>query len=178
MERLTELHYKKSDGYYMKCSGTCTKDTCECCDNLWLLLQRLGAYEDTGMGPEEILSAADMAKVACALHELNQYREILGDGCDLGRLRELVEADRDGRCVVFPCKVGDKVWIVRTVQDGKSTKEVCEFGKIKRISVDAHGTFLLGDYCHTLNAEKIGKSAFLAREAAQQALRGSAENGT
>ena len=38
---------------------------------------------------------------------------ILGDTYDLDHLRELVEADKDGRCVVLPCKVGDKVyWIV------------------------------------------------------------------
>ena len=29
--------------------------------------------------------------------------DILGDEYDLDRLRELVEADRDGRCVVLPC---------------------------------------------------------------------------
>lgn len=35
--------------------------------------------------------------------------EYMGDDYDLDRLRELVEADRDGRCVVLPCKVGDKM---------------------------------------------------------------------
>lgn len=113
-----------------------------------------------------ILGALDMAKVACALHELNKYKELGG----LDYLRQLVEAERDGRCVAPPCKVGDKVWIVRTAQDGKSTKEVFGFGKIKRIYVDDHGTFLVGDYCHTLNAERIGKTAFTTREAAEQAL--------
>ena len=33
---------------------------------------------------------------------LGTIEEILGDGYDLDRLRELVEADRDGRCVVLP----------------------------------------------------------------------------
>lgn len=59
--------------------------------------QKLDAYESTGMEPEDILNATDMAKVACALRELNQYKE-LGD---LDRLRELVEADREGRCVML-----------------------------------------------------------------------------
>lgn len=44
--------------------------------------------EDTSLEPQEILSAADMAKVACALHELNQYKE-LGT---LDRLRCAVES--------------------------------------------------------------------------------------
>lgn len=31
--------------------------------------------------------------------------DILGDTYDLDRLRELVEADKDGRCVVMPCGI-------------------------------------------------------------------------
>ena len=38
-------------------------------------VDRLAAYEGTGLEPEEILSAVDMAKIACALHELNAYKE-------------------------------------------------------------------------------------------------------
>ena len=34
-------------------------------------VDRLAAYEDTGLEPEEIFSAVDMAKIACALRELN-----------------------------------------------------------------------------------------------------------
>ena len=38
--------------------------------------KRLAAYEDTGLEPEEIFSAVDMAKIACALRELNVYKEL------------------------------------------------------------------------------------------------------
>lgn len=60
--------------------------------------KRLAAYEGTGLEPEEILSAVDMAKIACALHELNAYKD-LGP---IDRLRELAQADKEGRCVVLP----------------------------------------------------------------------------
>ena len=33
----------------------------------------------------------------------------LPDGYDLGRLKELAEADKEGRCLVLPCKVGDTI---------------------------------------------------------------------
>lgn len=33
-------------------------------------------------------------------------KDIIGADYDLDRLRELVEADRDGRCVVLPCNAG------------------------------------------------------------------------
>lgn len=41
-------------------------------------------------------------ELAAWLSELKKLREILGDNYDLTRLRHLVEADRDGRCVVLP----------------------------------------------------------------------------
>lgn len=34
-------------------------------------------------------------------YDLEDWQEILGEDYDLDRLRELVEADRDGRCVVY-----------------------------------------------------------------------------
>lgn len=61
-----------------------------------------------------ILGALDMAKVACALHELNKYKELGG----LDYLRQLVEAERDGRCVVSPFKPGDQVWVVERDEIG------------------------------------------------------------
>lgn len=41
-----------------------------------------------------------------AIHRLVTIEDILGDDYDLDRLRELVEADRDGRCVVLPKEEG------------------------------------------------------------------------
>lgn len=74
MERLTEKHAKKNGGYYMKCSEYCEREETMCieCERSDEIVDRLGAIED-----------------------------ILGDDYDLDRLRELVEADREGRCVVY-----------------------------------------------------------------------------
>lgn len=38
-----------------------------------------------------------------------EIEDILGDDYDLNRLRELVEADRDGRCFITPCKIGTNI---------------------------------------------------------------------
>lgn len=38
---------------------------------------------------------------------LKSIEDILGGDYNLDRLRELAEADRKGRCVVLPCKIGD-----------------------------------------------------------------------
>ena len=59
-------------------------------------IDRLAAYEDTGLEPEEIKSL--QAEYAVNLKVLESYRN-LGS---VDRLRELAQADRDGRCVVLP----------------------------------------------------------------------------
>ena len=53
---------------------------------------RLAAYEDTGLEPEEI-------------ELLEKQRDLYVDACGelpLKRIRELAQADREGRCVVLP----------------------------------------------------------------------------
>ena len=71
---------------------------------------RLAAYEDTGLEPEEVNVIAGLASENCAKvadkidqllsddKELEQYRA-LGP---IDRLRELARADSEGRCVVLP----------------------------------------------------------------------------
>ena len=49
---------------------------------------------------------AESARLQEAIERLAEIEDILGEDYDLDRLRELVEADREGRCVVLPCKEG------------------------------------------------------------------------
>ena len=60
--------------------------------------------------PAEMFSEYIESAKARALRA-SEIEAILGDDYDLDRLRELVEADREGRCVVLPCKVEDDVYI-------------------------------------------------------------------
>ena len=60
--------------------------------------ERLKAYEETGLTPEEI----DMD------HEAAEQLRPLCRNCDLDRLEKLAEADREGRLVVLPCKTRQK----------------------------------------------------------------------
>lgn len=50
---------------------------------------------------------------------LKEIEDILGDDYDLDRLKELVEADREGRCAVTPCKQGDIVYLITEPQNVK-----------------------------------------------------------
>lgn len=45
---------------------------------------------------------------------LTAIEDILGDEYDLDRLRELAEADREGRCVVLPVAIGTIVYHITT----------------------------------------------------------------
>ena len=73
------------------------------------IADRLAAYEDTGLEPEEIqaiagLASENCAKTADAIDKLLQDDAELESYRDLGpidHLRELVQADQEGRCVVF-----------------------------------------------------------------------------
>ena len=148
MERLTEHHFKKTDGFYMKCSEHCCKEdfSCEDCTEFDKLVDRLGTIED-----------------------------ILGDEYDLDRLRELVEADRDGRCVVFPQKTVFEL----AFEPGEYCDMVCP------LTIDGVGQCYFCDFgvetvrecnCRQEHIERIGKDVFLTREAAEAALKGEMED--
>ena len=47
-----------------------------------------------------------------AIHRLVTIEDILGDEYDLDELAEMVQTKQEGRCVVLPCKIFDKVWNV------------------------------------------------------------------
>lgn len=82
----------------------------------------------------------------------------------LDRLEAICNAERDGRCVVLPCKVGDRVYCTNT-------------GKIKTDIVtmfvhDGKTRFMLENTGNVhWTVERFGKTVFLTRDEAEAALR-------
>ena len=148
MERLTKKHYG-GNGYYMACSEHCNKE-CFDCKEIDKIIDRLGTYEDTCLEPQDIISAVDMAKIACALHELNAYKD-LGP---IDHIRDLIKAEQDGRLVALPCKVGDTVYQI----DAERVYE----SEVKWIIFDCNDI--------AFDERAIGGSIFLTREEAEAAL--------
>ena len=122
---------------------------------------RLAAYEDTGLTPDEIKSMKDehfsgleMAKLYSALMKLEKYQE----------------ADKDGRVVVLPCKVGQRVFALLDTDKHISECEVKQIGMGNKIGfiglepIGARGR----EYGVSLNG--FGKTVFLTREEAEKAL--------
>ena len=165
MERLTEKHYLGTD-HYMKCSGNCNVDMdCIDCPSFDCLVERLAAYEDTGLTPKR---CAEFAR-ADAEGRYIVMRDAEQEG--VARLRELAEADKDGRVVVLPCKVGDRLYEVT----GRKTISVY---KVKAIRVELFGLFIEWDIVEGfvwkslsgINAGEIGKTVFITRGEAEEAL--------
>ena len=159
MERLT----KRIDGIAVLESWAIDKDPVSIIQRL---CNRLAAYEDTGLEPEEIERIVDAYGRGHTLRtesaeRLEIVREIKTD-----RLRELAKAEKDERLVVLPCKVGDAVyWLhndvitecrVHRVQMNRTGLFICLKSKV------SHGAFRV-DIC-------LGKTVFLTREEAEAAL--------
>lgn len=107
-------------------------------------------------------------------YRLSQIEDILGDEYDLDRLRKLAEADREGRCVVLLCKVGDRVWFTKFLWNYAKQPIPAIVCGIKTFS--SSGTFTFMALTDTNNVSRsfinqdIGETVFLTREEAEAAL--------
>ena len=154
MERLT---YRDKDGFpMMKKRGGFKQGGVE----------RLAAYEDTGRTPEEVTALGKLFDYA-----LEESKTLTEQLALLNRIRNLAEADRDGRLVVPPCKAGD------TVYEVTSRKTISEY-RVKAIRVELFCTFIEWDIVagfvdksiFGVPVDEIGKTVFLTREEAEAAL--------
>ena len=111
---------------------------------------RLASYEDSGCEPEEVLPKDKADEIALKLMRLADLESL----CSYDHLRELAEADKDGRVVVPPCKVGDTVYRLQYIeqQPGRFTVGIVPI------------KFAL------IWLEEFGKTVFLSREEAEKAL--------
>ena len=109
---------------------------------------------------------------------LAAIEDILGDEYDLDRLRELAQADREGRCVVLPCKIGDTIYQVDYMTHGEALRA----GVPEKNDPQSKRKFgrRKAKYLPLMVREKkmvkslyseFGKSVFLTRAEAEAALR-------
>ena len=124
------------------------------------IADRLAAYEDTGLEPEEIEKAMDIVKSAVSAFE------------DFGvdRLAELAQADREGRCVVLPCKNGDPVWRLYDDCDFPGdcyTKQKCRGCEYRNLFIEEQA------FCLSMLSKngKLNPPYYTTNEEAQAALR-------
>lgn len=115
---------------------------------------RLAAYEDTHMMPSDVTSMRmDMAIIAA-----------LFNGIDVDRMKELAEADRDGRVVVRPCKVGDTLF---RVFGGEILEH--KVRNMRYLAIQGRWDIDTTPFCSYVESS-IGKTIFLTHEQAERAL--------
>lgn len=126
----------------------------------------LRAYKATGLTPEsvETLKLYMMGKAIAEIKEFN--------GLPVNRLRELAEADKDGRLVVRPYRLGAEVHVL--LEDCEMFYPETNGWYIGKETIDAitQDGFYLGDPvddCFAPDSE-IGKTVFLTSEEAKKAL--------
>ena len=148
MERMTEWNGEQTrHAYYPRCfEEPCSGGGCKIkgCPFETAVCDRLAAFEDIA--------------------------ELCGGA---SRLRELAEADKDGRVVVLPCKVGDTVWIVGAVRKLYSAKVRTFFcghpSAVRGGDDDGHIHMIRTTECD-IPMKELGKTVFLTREEAERAL--------
>ncbi len=147
MERLTEWNGGQTrHAYYPRCfKEPCYGGGCKIkdCPFETAVCERLAAYEDIGLTPEEIKAPFTEDTMT------NLAAQALG--VEPSRLRELAEADKDGHVIILPCKVYET--------DGVRVYE----HTVREIIYETAGG-------PAFDKNAIGKSIFLTREEAEKAL--------
>jgi len=154
MERLTKI---LGDGQVAMDCQSCELQEKFCCTALGCrdrLKDRLAAYEDTGLTPEEVSAVAEMFKGEPYI--------------PISRIAELVQAEREDRLVVLPCKKGDELWSRCSLHDihaqgvfGLVVSSIFVLDGCVRIKTGRYGEY---------GVEEIGKTIFRTREEAEAAL--------
>lgn len=125
------------------------------------VMKRLAAYEDTGMEPEEI---NDMALEVATLKTIESMYDGFGKP---DHIRDLLQAEQDGRLVVLPCKVGDSIYIPDL------EKKIPVKVRVQGISISVSGRTILhfGGYpVECAWGDGCGKDWFFTRDEAEAAL--------
>lgn len=124
------------------------------------LYGRLKAYEDTGLTPKEVTALGELFDYA-----LKESKTLTEQLTLLHHIRELAEADKDGRVIVLPAKKGDTLYAVT------------RFGVEKRVVKEIAAPFFYNTYessdraALSTDIRNFGKTVFLTHEEAEKALR-------
>ena len=125
---------------------------------LYEIANRLAEYEDTGLEPEKIAFLKNV--VDDAFSDKPEFTE---------HIRELLRAEKDGRLVVLPCRVGDRIY--RVVDDCTfpgdcGTKRMCKGCEYRNLFIEQtrFRLYLLTD------DGKLRRGYYRTREEAERAL--------
>lgn len=117
------------------------------------------AYKNTGLTPEQCENAKVIIESAFS-----------DDTSKAERIRELLKADKDGRLVVPPCKVGQRVFALLDTDKHISECEVKQIGLGNEIGFVGIEPIGARGREYGVSIKGFGKTVFLTREEAEKAL--------
>ena len=129
-------------------------------------VERLADYEDSACEPEEVLPKDKADEIVLKLMRLADLESL----CSYTRLRELAEADKDGRVVVLPCKVGQRVFALLDTDKHISECEVKQIGLGNEIGFVGIEPIGVRGRKYGVSIKGFGKTVFLTSEEAKKAL--------
>ena len=162
MERLTDKHWRNLDPW--ECCGQ--DDFCQrgchdeggCANGCIVpkLYDKLAQYEDAGLSPKEI-------------HELTHD----STGPLHKKLGQWIDAEKDGRLKIMPCKGGDTLYIVWNDDGELSVREYTALS----VTFDRYGLSVAAQYIHggaifNYPVKYFGETIFFTHEEAEAALKG------
>lgn len=126
------------------------------------LYGRLKQFEDAVQTPENFYKMyGEFCLLESALKNYGSH----------DRMKELSEADKEGRVVVLPCKVGDTVYTINLHKEIVDLTVECfgidETGELWIFTEDHNKT-----YVDTIEIRDIDDDVFLTREEAERAMEG------
>lgn len=147
-------------------------------------VDRLAAYEDTDLEPEDVVKIKQDVEDGYIKSTARRY------GIDVSRLRELAQADREGRCVVLPCKTKETVYLITSpinisgIDFEPMSETEWENDQIFECEVSSMTIWKNGEWVqvrlhcndefvtHYITPEDFGKIVFLTCEEAEATLEG------
>lgn len=174
MERLTKRTSNGKIGYALLGPGECV----DVIDLLHVWGDRLAAYEDTGLEPEEITTEPYGCVFYCN-RKCNLYGDFCaeGPGCpdEIGaeavkHLLELAKAEEGGWLVVLPCKPD------ATVYQWKKGDDIPSLFRLDGIVVNESGEIAYKTHWgETFSLDDFGETVFFTHEEAEAAMKKRAE---
>lgn len=124
------------------------------------VFERLAAYEDTGLEPKEAQLIANVLREVGETYNC-WFDYVVNCVLESSHLKDLAQAEKAGRLVVLPCKVGDKVYRVITTASAAPI--------ITEIEIKTLGQAV--DLIGWIGEKQLLVSWYLTREEAEAALK-------
>lgn len=153
MERLT---YRDADTPFVNGLGQRCEALTDC--ELYEVVNRLASYEDTDLTPNGIELMKDaLVNTQRYLHE---------------RFKTWNEANKEGRLVILPIKIGDKIY---RIEKGGGVRILASH-VVEKIEISQSGIRLFfgwkGQGYEWVRSDEIGRNVFLTPKEGEKALKG------